>query len=249
MSSARARFSGDHEPLVNILKSHARVPDFLCYSEEMRSVKQSAKIARHGALWKALAHIQPNLAFAQKDLENIFERVGTEMGTEGKWRRELTSAEMTTWKRSISRQFRCMARHIQQSRDAQWCKRLLGEAPPITVGKRAGPRQDPPPSKMKKPSAAEVAEGESSASEASEDDSTDEGTSTSEEEGGGGGDELPNIGDAEHVGLDGGGLPSDVRDNEQGGGRSNQSATDDDTPDNTVAFVGYDRKEQNAYRV
>jgi hypothetical protein len=90
-------------------------------------------------MWQQVKQLQPNLSFSQKLMEEAFGIAGKKCG-ESKWARALTENEMKTWKVSIAKQFRTMARHICQSSKASWYKKMFGE--PAGASAETGPGDD-----------------------------------------------------------------------------------------------------------
>jgi hypothetical protein len=121
---SRSRFTGSPEAMADILKKYMKVPSFLLYTEALDSPKQPAKIVRHAEMWREIASLHQPLTFTQKFMESAFELAGEHCG-KATWQRPLTKDEVKSWKTSISKQFRAMARHITQSTSASWCTNML----------------------------------------------------------------------------------------------------------------------------
>lgn len=124
----RERFSGQPSDLADVGRPHMNVPSFLAYSEKMITPKVVPKLTRHSAMWREVRCLHSNMSFSQNYCEKAFELAGERAGSSSQWQRSLTIDEMATWKTSISKQFRCMARHIMQSKDTAWFKRMFSES-------------------------------------------------------------------------------------------------------------------------
>ena len=120
----RTRFVGDYDDLLPVIRPWMVVPDFLAYPEDLRAPKQTVKILRLRPLWQAVMKLHPPLTITQKGMETMFQRAADRAG-EHVWPRPLTAAELASWKTSIAKQFRTMARHIAQGRGTRWYGKLL----------------------------------------------------------------------------------------------------------------------------
>ena len=126
-------YAGPVEDLVDIIAPYAYVPDFISYSEKLDAPVAPGKILKLRHMWKSLHSIQPNLAFSQKTMESVFDRVATvNAGDDGPWLRPLAPIENIEWKQTVSRRFRAQARAISQSETKNpkrgWILRLWSDA-------------------------------------------------------------------------------------------------------------------------
>jgi hypothetical protein len=121
---SRSRYTGSNADVVKILVSSMQTPDSLAYSENLNAPKVPAKIVKHKRMWSGIVKLNESLTFTQKFMEEAFEKAGEEAGAT-KWARKLNEKEMATWKKSMAKRFRAMARHITQSMAAKWCKTMF----------------------------------------------------------------------------------------------------------------------------
>lgn len=121
---ARSRFAGDVAALTGRLARHAKVPDFIRYSEDLKSRADKSKILEANEFWKDIYAENPNLFFSQRSAEQLFEIL--EEHATAFWPRPLTAQESGEWRQSMSRRIRAMARHINNARakKASWVGQL-----------------------------------------------------------------------------------------------------------------------------
>eukprot|EP00969_Alexandrium_andersonii_P037439 1641046-Alexandrium_andersonii.AAC.1 len=79
-------------------------------------------------MWTALYQVHPKLTWSQKQVENtllLVEPIATQ-----NWPKALSPEERSSWVVSIARQFRVMARHINngKSRRASWVPDIIGSS-------------------------------------------------------------------------------------------------------------------------
>eukprot|EP00969_Alexandrium_andersonii_P260805 11530869-Alexandrium_andersonii.AAC.1 len=78
-------------------------------------------------MWKTLYDIHPSLTWSQKSIEATLGQV--EARVADRWPQRLSDEEKITWRASLGKQFRAMARHINngKARSASWLGDVLGD--------------------------------------------------------------------------------------------------------------------------
>ena len=120
----RARYMGCVATLAAAVQPHVSYPDILQYSENLKAPLNKERIVARRAMWQAVYKVHPKLTFSQKNAEEMFDIVYDEAMTNKTWARSLGDEEKTEWRASIARQFRTMARHINNGRTKPWFAEL-----------------------------------------------------------------------------------------------------------------------------
>ena len=145
----RARFDGDaaaEESVLEAMKTVAKVPDFLRYSEQLNATLDKDKILRVGSMWRDIQTIFGGIpAFTQSQAERLFHQLVDKQGPLV-WPRQLTPGEVKTYVPSIARQFRTMARHIAQAKlkNSSWLAQLFVVVESQGAMASVPPREDSP---------------------------------------------------------------------------------------------------------
>lgn len=109
----RQRFDGALDSLVDIVADSATTPDFLRYSTDINAPLQSTRILAHANTCQRIRPLCPRFVFSQATMESVFVRVAER--NRDVWPKALTDSELDDWNESISKQFRSMARAINQA--------------------------------------------------------------------------------------------------------------------------------------
>eukprot|EP00969_Alexandrium_andersonii_P176852 7819754-Alexandrium_andersonii.AAC.1 len=77
-------------------------------------------------MWAKLYAVHPSLVWSQSQVEELM--LSVEAAVSDKWVSSFTADERTSWKKSLAKQFRAMARAINngRARRASWLRDVLG---------------------------------------------------------------------------------------------------------------------------
>lgn len=136
---------GNHNEICDVISRHATVPDFLKYGEDMQATPVSPKlITPFKEMWKELRQIHKRMTWSQSDMVKVFEEVADKNGST--WPRELTGSEKKDFSVRMSKRFRVMARHINQSmvKKRGWVLEMLGDHDAAVAGGNVKATKDVP---------------------------------------------------------------------------------------------------------
>lgn len=123
--AARKRANVEAATMAAIIAPHCRVPDFMNYSETLKSKLNKSRIEAVGVMWQQIAnHTKGKLAFSQSFMETVFRHVRGL--AEKTWQRNMLDTEVDDWAAVSARQFRTMARHLSNSLKYTWAQKVLG---------------------------------------------------------------------------------------------------------------------------
>ena len=123
-------YQGSQESIVRALYEIIDKPSFIHYSEDSNSKLNKHKIFGHGALVRALAPLQPNLAFARRKLELSLEAIAIQRS----FFAPDDKRTLREWSSVCTARLRVLLRHFRQavlkSRGCRssWVRLVLSEA-------------------------------------------------------------------------------------------------------------------------
>ena len=133
MRRGRSRFHGEDGALAEALQPHIVNLKWLTYSEKVGGRRDAKELVKHAALWKALRHLQPNLAFTAA---HVSAAIGLCVEDKNSWFEGGDSkSKREEWIKTMPARLRAMCRDIQQTQlrapRAAWLKLIFEDEPEL----------------------------------------------------------------------------------------------------------------------